>query len=224
MPGSVEPFADSEGAPAVRGFLHRPAAVPSDGLVLTHGAGSDCNAPLLRALGEAFSESGWSVLRCDLPYRQSRPHGPPRGSGADDRAGLRRAVQALRKLVPGRVFLGGQSYGGRQGTMLAAEEAGLADSLLVLSYPLHPPGKPAQLRTGHLPKLHTPALFVSGSEDPFGSPAELQDALRLIPGRTSFLLVEGAGHDLGFGRRARAGMQDLPSRIVHAFREFCGPG
>ncbi|HYX69378.1 MAG TPA: alpha/beta fold hydrolase [Terriglobales bacterium] len=219
MSGGFEPFTDSLGTPAVRGFLHRPARSSGDALVLTHGAGSDCSAPLLVALAETLAETGWTVLRCDLPFRQSRPHGPPRGSDAEDRAGLRRAVLVARGLSPGRVFLGGQSYGGRQASMLAAEEPGLADGLLLLSYPLHPPGKPDQLRTRHLPKIQTPALFVSGSQDPFGSPSEMQAALRLIPAEVSFLLIEGAGHDLGFGRRVRAGMQDVPQRIAHAFRQ-----
>src|SRR3954467_9299456 len=130
--------------PAVRGFVHRPAQASGDGLVLTHGAGGDCNAPLLVALADKCADGGWTVLRCDLPFRQQRAHGPPRGSGSEDRDGLRRAVQVLRKMVAGKTFLGGQSYGGRQATMLAATEPGLADGLLVLSYPLHPPGKTAQ--------------------------------------------------------------------------------
>ena len=214
---AIEAFSNSDEVPAVRGFLHRPAEPTGDGLVLTHGAGGDCNAPLLVALAEQFADAGWNVLRCDLPFRQSRAHGPPRGNGSEDRAGLRRAVRVLREVVSGRVFLGGQSYGGRQATMLAAAEPGLADGLLVLSYPLHPPGKPAQLRTSHLPKLQTPSLFVSGSKDPFGSPQEIESALGLVPAPVSFLLIENAGHDLGFGRRVRPGMQDVPSRIVRAF-------
>ena len=219
MPLDVEAFADTTDTPAVRGFLHRPAEQTRDGLVLTHGAGGNCNSPLLVALAERFADAGLTVLRCDLPFRQLRPQGPPRGSGSEDRDGLRRAVQVLRKLVPEgrRVFLGGQSYGGRQATMLTAAEPNLVNGLLILSYPLHPPGKPAQLRTTHLPRLQTPSLFVSGSEDPFGSPSEIESALRLIPAPVSFLGVEGAGHDLGFGRRVRTGMQDVPERIVHAF-------
>jgi len=220
MPAKVEPFIDSDQAPAVRGFLHRPADPSGDGLVLTHGAGGNCDAPLLVALAEAFAEAGLSVLRCDLPFRQARPHGPPRGSGAEDRAGLRRAVHVVRGLATGRVFLGGQSYGGRQATMIAAEEPALTDGLLALSYPLHPPGKPAQLRTSHLPKIQAPSLFVSGSKDPFGSPAEIQSAFQLVPAPVSFLLIEGAGHDLGFGRRVGKGMQDVPTRIVRAFFEL----
>ena len=101
--------------------------------------------------------------------------------------------------------------------MLAAAEPSLADGLLLLSYPLHPPGKPAQLRTAHLPNIQVPSLFVSGSKDPFGSPQEIQTALKLIPAPVNFLLIEGAGHDLGFGRRVRAAMQDVPERIVRAF-------
>lgn len=179
----------------MRGFLHR--GTSGDGLVLTHGAGSNAGAPLLVALAEVFAVKGISVLRCDLPFRQARPHGPPSQAAAPrDREGLRRAVAALRKLVPGRVFLGGQSYGGRQATMAAAEDPALADALLLLSYPLHAPQRPGAPRTAHFPSLRTPALFVHGSRDPFGSIEELRDALTLIPARTELLPVEGAGHDL----------------------------
>src|SRR3954469_12730778 len=122
MPAYVEAFSNSDETPAVRGFLHRSAKSSGEGLVVTHGAGGSCNAPLLVALAEKFAEQGWNVLRCDLPFRQLRPSGPPRGNGSEDLDGLRRAVQVLRKLVPARrrVFLGGQSYGGRQATMLGA--------------------------------------------------------------------------------------------------------
>src|SRR2546430_6105248 len=102
----------------VRGFLHRPNAAAERGLVLTHGAGGNCRAPLLVAAAEAFSAAGFAVLRCDLPFRQRRSSGPPsRASAAADRAGLQEAVTAMRGIVPGRIFLGGQSYSGRQGTL-----------------------------------------------------------------------------------------------------------
>src|SRR3954467_15762599 len=116
MPAITEAISNSEETPPVRGFLHRPEKSSGDGLVLTHGAGGDCNAPLLMALAEKFADAGWTVLRCDLPFRQARPTGPPRGNGSEDREGLRRAVEVLRKIVPGRLFLRGQSYGGRQAT------------------------------------------------------------------------------------------------------------
>src|SRR5438477_12876441 len=118
MAAHVEPFSNSDETPAVRGFLHRPVEPTGDALVLTHGAGGNCNAPLLVALAEKFADAGWTVLRCDLPFRQLRPTGPPRGNGNEDRDALRRAVEALRKLVPERrrVYLVGQSYGVRPAT------------------------------------------------------------------------------------------------------------
>ncbi len=181
----------------IRGFLHAAQGDARGGLVLTHGAGTNCQTALLEAVSEAFAKNGFAVLRCDLAFRQRRPHGPPSPStSAADRDGLRAAVSYLRERVRGPVVLGGHSYGGRQATMLAAEEPGVAEALLLLSYPLHPPNKPAQLRTAHFPQLRTPALFVSGTKDPFGSPEELRAALELAPGRHELRRVENAGHDL----------------------------
>ena len=221
MPGKIEICIDSDHSPAVRGMLHHPQQTSGDGIVLTHGAGGNKDAPLLIALAETLADAGMTVLRCDLPFRQQHPHGPPRGSSAQDQAGLRRAIEAIRPHATKRIFLGGQSYGGRQATMLLADEVDLCDGLLILSYPLHPPGKPEQLRTKHLPRIRVPSLFVSGSKDPFGSPEELNAAVGSIPARTSLFLIEGAGHDLGFGRASR-GMQDVPARIAQTFlKMFC---
>jgi len=131
---------------------------------------------------------------------------------------LRQALAALRKIVPGRVFLGGHSYGGRQASMLAAEDASGAAALLLLSYPLHPPRRPAQLRTAHLPQLRVPSLFVQGARDEFASVEEITSALELIPARTRLLVIEGAGHSL-------AGRGELPAvaaKVSSAFREFVG--
>ena len=201
----------------VRGFLHPAAGADRDCLVLTHGAGANCQSPLLRALAEAFCGAGMTVLRCDLPFRQARPHGPPpRGSAERDQEGLRAAVAAMRPETGGRIFLGGNSYGGRQASMLAAGAPGLVERLLLLSYPLHPPQKPEQMRTAHFPSLKTPALFVSGERDGFGSKAEMDAALKLIPARTELLMVAGAGHELITPRNRT----ELPGRVVEAFLEF----
>ena len=201
--------------------LHLPRAPSGDGLVLTHGAGGNARAPLLVALGEAFAARGLTVLRYDLPFRQASRKAPPRPSGAGrDREGLRTMMTAMRSRVGGRVFLGGQSYGGRQASMLAAAEAGLVDGLLLLSYPLHPPGRPAELRTSHLPKLAAPTMFAHGSRDPFGSLEEIEAARTLIPSRTALVAVPGAGHDL-FRAPRRAGT-DVAAEIVAAFLDLVG--
>jgi uncharacterized protein len=190
----------------VRGFLHRPDGASGKGLVLTHGAGSNCASPLLVAAAEAFAaacviaDACVTVLRCDLPFRQERPTGPPRNSGTADREGLRRAVGALRRIVTGPVFLGGHSYGGRQATMLAAENPDVAEGLLLLSYPLHPPKKPEQKRTEHFPRLCARSVFVHGARDAFGSIEEMTASLALIPCSTRLIPIEGGGHDLRRGR------------------------
>jgi predicted alpha/beta-hydrolase family hydrolase len=247
--------------PPVRGFLHRADATirPSadnspnryrataDAIVLTHGAGSNCQAPLLTAIAKALAEAGITVLRCDLPYRQKRPHGPPfPGEAARDRQGLQNAVEAVRAdgdTLPGgvqagavrepaanvagaqghahqrRIFLGGHSYGGRQASMLAAEYPSIASGLLLMSYPLHPPGQLSRLRTDHFPSLRADALFVHGTRDPFASTEELEQGLKLIPARTLLLEVDGGGHDLRAPKSA-GDASPLPQRIVEAFLGF----
>lgn len=212
---------NSPNEPPVRGYLHLPAdpsaILSAEALVLTHGAGANSNAPLLVALATAFADAGWIVLRCDLPFRQSRPTGPPPpGSAERDQQGLKAAVASMQRQTSGRVFLGGHSYGGRQSSMLAAAEPSLVDRLLLLSYPLHPPRRPGQLRTTHFPSLETPALFVHGVRDPFGSSVELTAALNLIPARTELLTIPAAGHEL----LTKQNRDDLPTLIVEAFRAF----
>ena len=147
------------------------------------------------AVAKAFCEAGYCVLRWDLPFRQLRPRGAPGGSGERDREGILLAVKMLRRVASGvPLCLAGQSYGGRQSSRVAAEDSSLADGLLLLSYPLHPPGKPAQLRTEHFGSLRVPALFVHGTRDPFGTVDELREAVRLIPVAARLQVVEGAGH------------------------------
>ena len=251
MPDTILTFAENAVEPRVRGFLHTPETLNGSGLVLTHGAGSNANAPLLVALAETFCAAGFTVLRCDLPYRQLRSWGPPGpGDAARDRAGLKNAVAALQKIVSHpkdsdfqknadappnavfvgrekRIFLGGHSYGGRQASMLCAElskaafskdQSDLVAGLLLLSYPLHPPRKPEQQRTQHLPDLRTPTLFVHGTRDPFGSIAEMEQALKMIPAKTQLMPIEGAGHDLGF--KGKAKKEDLLGEVRAEFEKL----
>jgi len=138
------------------------------------------------------------------------------GSAEKDQAGLQRAIQVLREQIKGRVFLGGHSYGGRMATMLCAREPSLADGLLLLSYPLHPPRKPEQLRTALFPKLQTRALFVHGTRDPFGSIEEMKSALAVIPAQTQLLPIEGAGHELLSKKKS----DSFVTLVVESFAQF----
>lgn len=210
-------FIDESGEPAVHGYLQLPAESNGGGIVLTHGAGSNCQAKLLIGVSEALAARGFTVLRFDLPFRVARAAGPPRpGDAARDREGIRRAASLLKAINGGRLFAGGHSYGGRQASMALAEWPEVAEGLLLLSYPLHPPKKPQQLRTKHFPELSRPAFFVHGTRDPFGSVSEIESALKLIPGRHGLFAVEGASHDLTVKKSAT----DVLAEIAERFTSF----
>lgn len=217
IPLTAESFVNRESGEApVQGFLHRSAPGAQDFLVLTHGAGGNCDSPLLIALADGFAATGLNTLRCNLPYRQRKPTGPPSPSDAkQDQEGLRRAVALMREFTR-RAYLAGSSYGGRQTSMLAAADPKLVDGLLLLSYPLHPPGRPAQVRTAHFPALQTRTLFVSGTKDSFGSIEELQSAIKLIPAATKLIAIEGAAH--GLSKKSKA--DDIPQRIIKELLDF----
>ena len=155
------------------------------GLFLTPGAGSSAEHSSLRAIESAVAPL--PVIRHDFPYRRE-------GRKAPDRAP--KAIADIVESVPGPGWvLGGRSFGGRMCSMAVA--AGLpAAGLVLISYPLHPPGKPETLRTEHLPHITVPCLFISGTRDPFGAPSELERATASIPGDVTHVWVEGKGHDL----------------------------
>lgn len=159
--------------------------------LLTPGAGADRNHHTLVALEAALRVP---VERIDFPYRKAGKKAPDRAPVAvahlrDEAA----RVVSERRIRAGRLVLGGRSYGGRMCSLAVAEGLSAA-GLVLLSYPLHPPGKPDQLRTDHFAGLAVPCLFVSGRRDPFGSPDELERATRAIPGSVELAFVEG-GHD-----------------------------
>ncbi len=136
------------------------------------------------------------VARIDFPYRREGRKAPDRAPKlvacvVDEAA----ALVASAGIAADQLVLGGRSMGGRMCSMAVA--GGLpAGGLVLISYPLHPPGKPDKLRTEHLPRLDVPCLFVSGTRDPFGTPDELEAATALIPGPVTHVWLEAARHDL----------------------------
>jgi uncharacterized protein len=211
--------------PATPGYLHRPAQPNHLAVVLTHGAGGSCRSKLLVTVSDALAAAGFTVYRFDLPFRQARPQGPPHpATAAADREGLRQTAAEMKLFMTGpkkstaapRVVLAGHSYGGRQASMLLAENPEAADALLLLSYPLHPPDKPTQLRTKHFPQLTKPAFFVQGTRDPFASVEELSLALQLVPSPRHLLQIAGAAHDL----QAPKSPVDIPAQIAAEFALF----
>src|SRR4051812_1985184 len=185
-PKTVQPLNN----PPVVGFLHQPESKASAGLVLTHGAGANCGSALLVNVATALATLGWAVLRCDLPFRQNRRFGLPSPAQAPaDQDGLRAAVREMRSRMAAKVLLGGHSYGGRQASIVAGEDGSDVPGLLLLSYPLHPPGKPDQLRTAHFKHIQTCCLFVHGTSDPFASPDEMRSAIARIPGKSKLVVL-----------------------------------
>ena len=210
---------DFDDGPSVRGVLHRPEGDFDSALVIAHGAGGTKESRLLVAIGDEFSSHGIATLRIDLPYRQKRPRvrlTPQRG---ERQAWIVRAVESLEA---SRVFIGGTSYGGRQSTLLAAEQPDLAAGLILLSYPLHPPGKPENLRTQHFPQLTNPSLFIHGSRDGFGSIAEMQQHLPLIAGRRRLAEFPKAGHGLVGRSTSPEDIQACAAKIYGEFSSFFG--
>lgn len=160
------------------------------GLLLTPGASATREQPALVALDEAVSALGVTVERMDFPYTQAGRRAPDRPPV------LLEAVRAgAARLAVDDLYLGGRSMGGRICSMAVAEGVA-ARGLVLVSYPLHPPGRPDKLRTEHFPRLEVPCLFVSGTKDTFGRPDELEAATAAIPGEVTHVWIEGGDHGL----------------------------
>lgn len=178
-------------------------------LLLTPGAGASRDQPALVAIDDALRDV-LTVERVDFPYRiagRRSPDRPPvlvqaiRDGAAE--------LTAAAKVKPRDVLLGGRSMGGRICSMAVAE--GLpAAGLVLISYPLHAPGKKDKPRTEHFPALDVPCLFVSGTRDAFGSPAELEAATAAIPGEVTHVWIEGGDH----------GLRRKDEQVVTAIREW----
>jgi hypothetical protein len=184
-------------------------------LLLYPGAGSDHQQPSLVAIEQALGSSA-SVERLDFPYRREGRRAPDRAPKL--MAAIRDDLSAIHRRS-GPVVMGGRSMGGRMTSMVAADVdsggpvARLA-GLVLICYPLHPPGKPERLRVEHLVDLTVPCLFISGTKDPFGSPEELTEWTATIPAPVEHVWIEGARHDLKGADDAIAGqVADFVGRL-----------
>jgi predicted alpha/beta-hydrolase family hydrolase len=172
----------------------RRAAAPVGAALLFPGAGTGADHPGLVAVEAALAPL--PVTRADFPYRKEGRKAPDRApklvAAVVEEAGR---LAARTGVAPERIVLGGRSMGGRMCSMAVAE--GLpAAGLVLICYPLHPPGKPDRLRIEHLPQITVPCLFLSGTRDPFGSPEELEHHTAVIPAPVTHVWLEGARHDL----------------------------
>ena len=158
-------------------------------LLLFPGAGSSSQHSSLIAIQHAVAPL--QCVRADFPYRKLGRRAPDRPPVL-----LQAVADEAAAMGPGPLVWGGRSLGGRNCSKAVADGSAAAVGLVLISYPLHPPGKPDRLRVEHLPSLHVPCLFVHGTKDPFGSPDELQHWTATIPGSVTHVFVQGKGHDL----------------------------
>ena len=178
------------GDETVSGAFARPAGAVAT-VVLAPGAGSSFDHPFLAGLCGALNDAQVATLRFNFLYREAGRKLPDRAPKAID--AWRAAMTVATDLSPGLpVWAGGKSFGGRMASMAVA--AGMpAAGLVFIGYPLHPPGKPEKLRDEHLYGIDRPMLFVQGTRDPFGSPAEFAPVVERI-GTATLRVIDGANH------------------------------
>jgi predicted alpha/beta-hydrolase family hydrolase len=199
------------------------AAEPRAGeLVLAHGAGADqLHAFMVRA-ADGLAKRGVETTTFNFPYTEAGRRAPDPAPKLE--ACFRDAVRAVRARGAGErpLFLGGKSMGGRMASHLAAQGEPNLAGLVFLGYPLHPPGKPQQLRKEHLPRIAAPMLFVQGTRDPFGTPDELAPILAGLPAKVVVFPVEQGGHSFEVPKRAGRGQGEVIESILDRVAAFVG--
>lgn len=184
------------------------AGTPTIGaaLILAHGAGAGQSHPFMKAYAGALAASGVDVVTFDFPYVQQGRRVPDPAAVLE--AHYRAVIDRTRSKVAsaaGALFIGGKSMGGRIATQVAAADSELTlAGVMLLGYPLHPPGRPDKLRDAHLPKVGRPALFVQGSRDTFGTPDELRPVLDCMSPSPTLHVVEGGDHSFKVGKSSSA--------------------
>ena len=183
-------------------------------LVLGHGAGAGQTSGFMVQVAKGLAARGVDVLTFNFLYTEQRRKAPDRTEVLE--ACYRAAVAAARShaaFAGNKVFVGGKSMGGRIASHLAAagdETAAALSGLVLLGYPLHPPGRPDQLRVAHLPNIRVPVLVIQGERDPFGSPEELRPHFAALGSRATIHVVAGGDHSLAVrgGGRVQAALEE----------------
>ena len=185
------------GGSSVTAIDYAADGTPHSHLVLAHGAGADQRHRVMVALARGIAAEGVSVTTFNFPYTEQRKKSPDRAPV------LLEAWQAVATDVAARIgpsvrlVVGGKSMGGRMASMALAEPGALpaqVSGLVLLGYPLHPPGRPDQPRTAHLPQIRVPVLLVHGTRDAFGTREEIEPVFRSLATRVDFEFIEGGDH------------------------------
>jgi uncharacterized protein len=164
-------------------------------LVLGHGAGAGQQHPFMVSVARLLSAKGIAVVTFDFPYMRERRKVPDKAPLLE--AAFREVIDAAREWAPRLpLLIGGKSMGGRMATHLAAQQLDVLKGVVVFGYPLHPPGKPDQPRTAHLPSITVPMLIVQGERDTFGTPDELRLVIKTMTAQVTLHVVLKGDHSL----------------------------
>lgn len=190
-------------------------------LLLGHGAGADQTSEFMVAFAEGLAARGIDVVTYNFLYTEEGRRAPDRGDKLE--ACLRAAISAVRGRKPlagNRLIIGGKSLGGRIASQVAAEGVEGLSGLVFLGYPLHPPGKPGQLRADHLPRIGLPMLFVQGSRDPFGTPDELLPITSRLKPPAHLYVIEGGDHSFKVPKSAPVSQDHVYERAKDGIGEW----
>jgi predicted alpha/beta-hydrolase family hydrolase len=196
---------------------------PRATLLLAHGAGAPQTHPWMVGVSRALSARGMDVVTFNFLYAEQKRRAPDKNDVLE--ATWRAAIGAVRARgdgAHGRLLIGGKSMGGRIATQIAASADVDVMGLVLFGYPLHPPGKPEQLRAAHLPRVRVPMLFVQGSRDVFGTPAELGPIVEKLAGGTRLFVIEGGDHSLSVPKRSGETFETVVARVVDEVVRFAG--
>ena len=206
-----------------QGVRHRGKSdTVSDTLILGHGAGAGQRSTFMVEFARALSALGIDLVTFNFLYTEQQRRIPDRAPALE--ACYRAVIEAVRsELESARraLFIGGKSMGGRIATQVAATDPALPlAGLVLLGYPLHPPGKPAERRDKHLPAIKRPMLFVQGSRDAFGAPAELTPIFGLLDPAPALHIVAGGDHSLKLARKDPAAQAAVYSEVQQAIADW----
>jgi predicted alpha/beta-hydrolase family hydrolase len=191
-------------------------------VVLAHGAGAPQTHPWMMTVAKTLSARSLDVITFNFLYAEAKRRTPDKNDVLE--ATWRDVIEHVRardRVAHGRLFIGGKSMGGRIATQVAArDDAAELDGLVLLGYPLHPPGHPEQLRAAHLPRVRVPMLFVQGSRDTFGTPQELEPILSGLSAGTRLFVVEGGDHSLALPRGRGEPLERVIARVGDEIERF----
>jgi len=197
--------------------LHYSAAAPASGgaLIIAHGAGAGQHHPFMTAFARAVAASGFDAVTFNFPYTEQRRKLPDRAPVLE--ACYAAVIHATRRQIASAdrwLFIGGKSMGGRMATQLAASDPTLpVAGLVLLGYPLHPPGNPAKRRDAHLPAVKRPMLVIQGSRDTFGTPDELGPVFDPLTPAATVHVIAGGDHSFKVARAGADGQTSVDSEV-----------